>query len=253
MKSLRKVPYKIAITGTLVAVIFWVFEGTLHRLVFDADTNPGVIGILVPSDPNELWMRAFIFSLILSFSLYVQSVVMKLGSAEALLRASENRYRDIVETAEEGIWILDKANRVFFVNRKMAGMLGYSVDEVKGRHIFEFMDEEERKVCGARLEASKRGERDQYEIRLRRNDGSALWVLVSGAPYLDEAGEYAGALAMATDITGRKKSEEALSERVEELERFRKATVERGFRIKELKETVAKLEGVPAKGPEEKF
>ena len=61
---------------------------------------------------------------------------------EQALRDSEARYRNIVETAQEGIWQIDADNRTTFVNQKMADMLGYTVEEMHGRPLFDFMDDD---------------------------------------------------------------------------------------------------------------
>jgi PAS domain-containing protein len=49
------------------------------------------------------------------------------------LQRSEERYRRIVQTAEEGIWMIDAATVTTFVNPKMASMLGYTAEEMLGR------------------------------------------------------------------------------------------------------------------------
>src|SRR5260370_8059276 len=59
-------------------------------------------------------------------------------AAEAL-RASEERYRRIVETAYEGIWVIDAQDLTTFVNPRMAEMLGWTVDEMVGRPLFHFL------------------------------------------------------------------------------------------------------------------
>ena len=64
--------------------------------------------------------------------------------AEEALRESEEKYRNIVETANEGIWILDAEARTTYVNEKMAEMLGYSREEMIGRFVWDFADEEGR-------------------------------------------------------------------------------------------------------------
>ena len=61
---------------------------------------------------------------------------------EQALRDSEARYRRIVELAHEGIWTIDADARTTFVNARMAEMFGYSAEEMLGRHLSEFMDED---------------------------------------------------------------------------------------------------------------
>lgn len=130
--------------------------------------------------------------------------------AEAALRDSEARYRLIVETAEEGIWMIDADNRTSFVNPKMARMLGCTVAQMRERSMFDFMDEEGRAISTANVERRRQGIREQHEFKFLRTDGTPLWALLATNPVHDEAGRYLGALAMVSDVTERKRAEEAL-------------------------------------------
>ena len=62
-------------------------------------------------------------------------------AAESALRRSERWHRHLVGLLQEGIWMIDAEARTSFVNEHMAAMLGYSVDEMIGRSVFDFMDE----------------------------------------------------------------------------------------------------------------
>ncbi|MCA1905667.1 MAG: PAS domain S-box protein [Desulfarculus sp.] len=130
-------------------------------------------------------------------------------NADRRLRASEERYRRIVTTANEGIWVIDPANRTLFANQKMAEMLGCSPEEMVGRNIEEFIPQEDMAIHQQQMEARREGFSDRYERRFRRRDGSLGWALISAAP-LYEDGVFAGSLAMYTDISARKQAEEAL-------------------------------------------
>ena len=130
--------------------------------------------------------------------------------AEAALRESEARYRRIVDTSEEGIWMIDAVQRTYFVNPKMARMLGYSVEEMMGRDLHGFMDEEGRAISDANVKRRAQGIAEQHDFKFLRKDGSALWALLSTNPIRDTDGAYAGALAMITDITERKRAEDEL-------------------------------------------
>ncbi len=131
--------------------------------------------------------------------------------AEAALRASEAQYRTIVETAQEGIWQIDAEARTTFVNGKMAEMLGYAVDEMIGRPLADFMDDEARAIAARNLERNQAGIAEIHEFRFRRKDGSALWTLLNTQPIRDAHGHYRGSFAMITDITERKHTEQALA------------------------------------------
>ncbi|MFO1338741.1 MAG: CHASE domain-containing protein [Burkholderiaceae bacterium] len=118
------------------------------------------------------------------------------------LRASEERYRRIVETADEGIWVTDAEGRTTFVNPKMAQMLGCPADALLGRRTEAFIDT-------ATLAAEGGAGPGAREQRLRRVDGSTLWALVASTPVTDSAGRLQGTLAMVTDISHRKQAEAA--------------------------------------------
>ena len=131
--------------------------------------------------------------------------------AEEALRQSEERYRRIVQTAQEGIWQIDAANCTTFVNARMAEMLGYTGEEMVGKSLFTFMDEEWRNTAmGGNSEGYLPERAEQHDLKFRRRDGSELWALISTNSILDEQGRYAGALAMVADITDRKRMEETL-------------------------------------------
>ena len=128
------------------------------------------------------------------------------------LRESEERYRRIVDTASEGIWLLDASNHLAFVNPRIAQWLGVSEEAMRGRPVDDFMDPDEAERCRAALAAQCTGHCDDrtstIELRLRRADGSPMWVSLSTRTIVDDAGRPAGALGMLTDINERRLAEE---------------------------------------------
>src|SRR5207253_4197556 len=85
-----------------------------------------------------------------------EALAAERAEREAALRASEARYRRIVETAVEGIWLLDTDSRTTFVNRALADMLGRSPEELHGREIYDFMDAESAQAARRFLEKRHR-------------------------------------------------------------------------------------------------
>ncbi len=139
--------------------------------------------------------------------------------AEDAIRESEKRYRRIVETAEEGIWIVDANSYTTFVNQKMAKMLGCTTDEMFGNSMFYFMDEDDKSIAANNIERRKKGITEQHDFKFKKKNGKDLWALISTSPILDKEDKYIGALAMVTDITERKKAEEEIIKLNEELEK----------------------------------
>ena len=130
--------------------------------------------------------------------------------AALALQASEERYRRIVETAFEGVWIIDRNNRTTFVNRRMADMLGYAPEEMLGKAVLAFMDPDAQTAFAANRDGRQQAHQAEHEFRFRRKDGSELWVLLESSPDRDAAGNYVGSLAMVTDVTERRHAQKAL-------------------------------------------
>jgi PAS domain S-box-containing protein len=142
----------------------------------------------------------------------LQAMLAARDAAQQSLRASEERYRRIVETAQEGIWQIDAAGRTVFVNTTMAQMLGRTADEMLGRPVLDFFDSGWRGRAELYLARRREGGGAPRNAAFRRKDGSTLWALVSTRPLHDDAGAHAGVLATLTDITERRRSERAITE-----------------------------------------
>ena len=140
-------------------------------------------------------------------------------NTELALRASEERYRRIVETAQEGIWLIDAETRTTFANQAMAAMLGYTVQEMMGAPLFAFMDEEGKALAAYNLERRRQGIAETHEFKFMHKEGRPIWALLNTNPILDDHGQFLGALAMVTDITERKRADAALVAYAADLER----------------------------------
>jgi two-component system cell cycle sensor histidine kinase/response regulator CckA len=150
-----------------------------------------------------------------------------LSKAQEALRASEERYRRIVETANEGIWTIDTDEKITFVNPRLAEMLGYPADEMLGRSFFEFIpDDASRIPATLRVQRSRQGISEETEVTLARNDGSELWVILKTSPIRDTEGNYVGTLSMMTDRTRHRQDEEALRKSEEQYRQIVETTTD---------------------------
>jgi diguanylate cyclase (GGDEF)-like protein/PAS domain S-box-containing protein len=116
----------------------------------------------------------------------------------------------MVETAYEGLWVIDAQNMTTFVNPRMAEMLGRTVEEMVGRSVLDFLNSDARASFASSEPDRLKGLSQQREVRYTRKDGTDCWTLLSVSPNFDEAGNYQGALAMVTDITERRRIQKAL-------------------------------------------
>lgn len=120
------------------------------------------------------------------------------------LDRAARRYRAIAEQAEQPIATFDDDDRIDYVNPAMAALTGYAADDLLGRPCADLFFEEDRAEAAARAARRKRGWRDKAQFRVRRRDGSEVWVEATGAPMYDVDGRVIGRLSMVTDITARR-------------------------------------------------
>jgi PAS domain S-box-containing protein len=131
-----------------------------------------------------------------------------LRDAQAL-RESEARFRFLIEVMGEGLWVLDAEGATTFVNRRMAEMLGYTADEMVGRSVFDFMTRADVAQAKRAMADRQKGQGTQHDFRFRCKDGSELWTILTGTPVLDERGQVVSTLGVVTDITERRRQEQA--------------------------------------------
>jgi PAS domain S-box-containing protein len=129
------------------------------------------------------------------------------------LKDSEAKYRRFVDTANEGIWALDTELHTSFVNAQMETLLGYSLEEMMGHPLADFLFPEDLDDNLKHMALRQQGTSEHYLRRFRRKDGGELWAMVSATALHDEAGSFTGSFAMLTNITERKRVEEELRHR----------------------------------------
>ena len=129
-----------------------------------------------------------------------------------MLKASEVRYRRIVDSAQEGIWMLRENGTTSFINQKMANILGYKKEEMRDLHFFDFLSTCARKNAEQYLTRIKNGAAEKHEFSFRRKNGSRCWTIISANPLTDDNGQTLGTLCMISDITERKRLEKEILE-----------------------------------------
>ncbi|MGC8493384.1 MAG: PAS domain-containing sensor histidine kinase [Syntrophobacteraceae bacterium] len=174
------------------------FEAKLHAK--DGSVRFGVIsGRLLQTNRDELLLT--IFRDITERKLIEQS-----------LRESDLRFQTILQTANEGFWLIDSDTRTLEINPRMCEILGRDREEIVGRKIYDFVDTQNKAVFEHQIRMRARGESASYEIALSRPDETPVYCNFNVTPFLDGSGERIGSFAMVTDITARKLAEKRLRE-----------------------------------------
>ncbi len=135
----------------------------------------------------------------------------KFAESQRKLRISEESYLQLMRSLYEGVWAIDDEGRTTFANERLAEMLGYSVDEMLGKHLFTFMDEKSVEIAKENLERRRQGISEEHDFEFLRKDGARIYTRLGTSPIIDEDGNYSGALAAVLDITERKRMEEMLA------------------------------------------
>lgn len=132
----------------------------------------------------------------------------------AALRESERKYRRMIETANEAIWVIDPSGTITFANGKSAECLRYATPKsIIGRNITDYIFPEDLPEHFRQLACRIKGEKGSFERRFRCSDGKGCWMLVSVTPVMGSGGEFCGSFAMMTDVTAQKELEQKLEEK----------------------------------------
>jgi PAS domain S-box-containing protein len=158
---------------------------------------------------NDWAKGKFSSAMIVEFEEVADVIAMSLRQrhTQELLTKNETKYRQIVETADEGILIVDAQHRVSYVNVRLAEIMGSTPEQLQGCSIERFMFPEDLPVHRRRMAGQEAGDNEHYEARFRRSDGSAVWCSVSPRATFDDQGVFSGSFSMLSDITARKHSE----------------------------------------------
>jgi len=143
----------------------------------------------------------------------VASVVLEVTDLERTrgeLRDRESVHRTIIETAREGVWMLDEEDRTSYLNARMEEILQRPASALLGRPMMEAFPPEARERALRNIDHRRAGAREEFLMRFRRPDGQEAALRLSTAPLMDEAGRYKGAVALVTDLTDRQEAERLL-------------------------------------------
>ncbi len=121
--------------------------------------------------------------------------------AEKAVRDTERKYRQFLENLQEGVWAVDRNGYTTFANTHLASMLGYSVEEMLGKHMFTFMDEHGREIYQKEMERREKGRKTRREFEFLRKNGTKTYAFLEESPLTDDDGNYEGTIAGILDVT----------------------------------------------------
>ena len=150
---------------------------------------------------NLGWSEVSRLTTFVIVSLLITALSASRDRVETALRASERRFRSMLETANEGVWLIDRDARTQYANDRMAALLGATPDRVATGTVLDFTFPEDMAAARERIANNLAGRSEEFDFRFRRADGEEMLVLAGASPVRDGAGRIAGALGLFTDVT----------------------------------------------------
>jgi PAS domain S-box-containing protein len=129
---------------------------------------------------------------------------------DAALQKSEERYRRLVETMQEGLGVADQNYQFTFVNERFCEMLGYHRDEIIGRYLLDFVHDDYRELMKDQMARRQKGLEERFELVWKTKDGKKIHTLTSPKGFFDEEGCFTGSMGILTDMTDRIQAKKAL-------------------------------------------
>lgn len=162
---------------------------------------------------------------------------------ETALEETQSLYENLILNANDAITVINPQETFSLVNPKFCEISGYSEEEAKSLHLSKLVHQEDLALVIDRHRRRLAGEDvpSNYQFRIIRKTGEVIFVDFN-ANAVKKEGKIIGVQAIARDITERKQAEKELRERMEELEKWHKLTVDRELRMVELKQKIEALE-----------
>jgi PAS domain S-box-containing protein len=154
------------------------------------------------------------------------------------IQQSEEQYQSIIETANEGIWLIDHHMRTIYANTYMAQVLHTTSEEIMAHSILDFCTTQDEALVRNRFADTLKGKSFHLDFRLRAADDDIVFVFASVGPLWDRHGAITGVLGVFSDITERHNTETILRE---VNERLTLATLEADDRTRELQATIGSM------------
>ncbi len=131
---------------------------------------------------------------------------------EAALREEREKYKILLNKLEEGVTLEDPEGIINYANPKTLETLGYTEEELIGKHWSFIVPKKDLKESYIETEKRSRGISSRYESSILTKDGTIIPVIVSATPIFSNTGEFQSVIVLSTDITKRKLMEEELQQ-----------------------------------------
>ena len=234
--------------GIGLSAFFWIIESLIHVFILHKGNLSSQI---LPSDPNEIWMRLLVVCLLIIFSVYVQLIINRRKRSEVALRSSEENLTITLNSIGDAVISTGTEGQVLRMNPMAEKLTGWNLSQAKGRHlneVFKIINEKTRDTVESPVE---RIFREGVVIGLANHtvliskDGTEFPIDDSGAPIRNDQGDITGVVLIFRDMTEKRQAEEVLKEYSEHLEEL---VEERTSELLEVQEELVRKEKLTVLG-----
>jgi PAS domain S-box-containing protein len=198
-----------------------IINKTIKELTssFNVDKHKNTIHVALTGEPTNfemyndvanIYIHVYMYSPQKYRTAFILEDITNQKKAEIAKRESDEKYSRIVNTANEGILMVDKNINLTFVNAQLYAILGYRPEEMIGQRLENFFYEDDLADHKQKVENRMNGIIERFERRFRKNDGSIICFWASVTPIIDNEKGFQGSFAMLTNITERKIVKEKL-------------------------------------------
>ena len=196
----------MVVTGIGLAGFYWVCESFMY---FFLEPEANFIQHVLGPDMFQTWTRLMVLCLFLIFGSHVQYTVNKRQAADDALRESEEKYRTILESIEEGCFETDMDGNLTFFSNPFLKIIGYSRDELLGGNTSAYTSPDTaagmKRITERLRETGKPENVTDYDVICK--DGSNVSLELSVSLLKDQDGLPMGYRGVLRDVSERKKTE----------------------------------------------
>lgn len=153
--------------------------------------------------------------------------ITEIRNIQERIRKSEEKYRGLIENMELGLLEVDTNDKIARAYDGFCRMMGYDQEELIGKDPKSlFLDEADISFMEQQEADRKKGVHNVYEVQMKHKQGHKVWMLISGAPVMNDSGVVTGSMGIHYDISPQKKLEADLIRAKEEADDARQAEKE---------------------------
>jgi PAS domain S-box-containing protein len=217
--------FAVSLVVLFAFLIMWI-AGLLHHI--DMERSRAEVRVRKHEQEQQIILEQRVEERTAELRLVIEKLnreIVERKRSEETLRESEERFRLIMEYANDAIFFLDLNGVVQWTSNQASLLTGRPMSELVGRPIVALLTPASAKVAEARLAAARRGEAVQpiVEMEVIHPTGDSVWLELNAISVTDPQ-KPSGRLIVARDITERKRVEEALRENEQQMRLFMLAT-----------------------------